>query len=60
MGDLDEDMAAFDLCRSTVDTDSKDVREDSRSLTFNDATYFEFLDFESLGFEIKDEAMPMG
>ena len=36
------------------------MREDSRSLTFNDATYFEFLDFESLGFEIKDEAMLMG
>jgi hypothetical protein len=36
------------------------VREDSRSLTFNDATCFEFLDFESLGFEIKDETVPMG
>jgi len=35
------------------------VREDSRPLTFNDAMCFEFLDFESLGFEIKDEAMPM-
>ena len=36
------------------------MREDSRSLNFNDATCFEFSDFESLGFEIKDEAMPMG
>lgn len=35
------------------------MREDSRPLTFNDAMCFEFLDFESLGFEIKDEAMPM-
>lgn len=59
MGDLDEDMAAFDFCCS-IDTDSKDVREDSRSLTFNDATCFEFLDFESLDFEIKDETVPMG
>lgn len=36
------------------------MREDSRSLTFNDATCFEFLDFESLGFEIKDKTVPMG
>jgi hypothetical protein len=35
------------------------VREDSRSLTFNDTTCFEFLDFESLGFEIRDETVPM-